>query len=142
MYKLISAKFDPETKASIATIGTDLGIFEGIVTIREDDIPYTSKFFGCELAELRAYISYAKAKVKYYSAQRTALVNFYKTMKGTREFNASAYYVKQLDRHIQEITEQKNSWRRIVAECQKTYHKLVLRRDEMNIKLLKYRKEN
>lgn len=142
MYKLISAKYDTETMASIVTIGTDLGIFEGIVTIREEDVPYASRYFGCELAELRAYINYAKAKVKYYSAQRTALVNFYKTMKDTREFNTNAYYVKQLDRHIQEVTEQKNSWNRIVHECQKAYHKLVLRRDEMNTKLLKYRKEN
>ena len=142
MYKLISAKYDTETMASIVTIGTDLGIFEGIVTIREEDVPYASRYFGCELAELRAYINYAKAKVKHYSVQRIALVNFYKTMKDTREFSSGAYYIKQLDRHIQEITEHKNSWNRIVHQCQKEYHKLILRRDETNKQLFKNRKGN
>lgn len=140
MYKLISAKYDTETMASIVTIGTDLGIFEGIVTIREEDVPYASRYFGCELAELKAYINYAKAKMKYYRAQKKALVDFFKTMKDTRTWDAEAYYVYQLDRHIQEVNDNYHRWKRIVNQCNDSYHKLVIDRDKANLLLKKFSK--
>ena len=58
------------------TIGTDMGQFSGTVVCRSEDYKNESRYFGFELAEIKAEIQYARAKRNYYEAQLKALLSF------------------------------------------------------------------
>ena len=53
----------------LVTIGTDMGEFTGCAQCEPADYDYESRYFGWELAEIKANLQYARAKRKYYIAQ-------------------------------------------------------------------------
>lgn len=64
MIKLIDSEFDAEMGYSSATIQTKIGKFMGHAFIHPQDQEIQSRFFGCDLAEMRAYILYYKELLK------------------------------------------------------------------------------
>ena len=67
--KILYSNYDNNTGVSTVTIQTKYGIFTGTAKIHPDDKNYSSSFFGCELAELRAGIKNLKAKLKKVNYQ-------------------------------------------------------------------------
>lgn len=115
-------------------IGTDLGQFSGTVTCREEDYDHESKFFGFELAELKAEIEYARAKKKKYLTELKALRIFGRDMAQTRTYDANAFWVKQLHSRTAELEGKVKDWTQHVKWLQAAYYARILERDALNKK--------
>lgn len=129
-YTLISAKTDKDSGVSIVRIGTDLGEFEGAAKCCPEDAEHFSNYFGCRIAELRAGVKYAKAKVKYYRARLDALESYNGTMCATRNWNDQDYYAKKLLQHIQNTEDQIAAWKNICKRRQERIEKVIAERDK------------
>ena len=92
------------------TIGTDMGQFSGSVECRPEDYNHESRFFGFELAELKAEIEYTRAKKKFYDAQIAALTRFWEEMKGTRTYDLDAFWVKKMRERLKDLEADRNFW--------------------------------
>lgn len=134
-YTFITAKADKDSGVSIVRIGTDLGEFEGIAECLIEDMDYFSNYFGCRIAELRALVKYAKAKVKYYKAQLGALRNFKNTMQDTRNWSPNDFYWKKLEQHIAETQQQILHWMKIRDSRQDAIRAAIKERDVYNEKM-------
>ena len=113
-------------------IGTDMGQFSGTVICREEDYDHESKFFGFELAELKAEIEYAKAKKRFYDAQKQALSAFWIKMADTRTYNMDAFWVKKIRENIDALAEQKKYWTNRAAQLRNAYHIKIVTFDMLN----------
>lgn len=76
--KILYSNYNTNTGVSTVTIQTKYGIFTGTAKIHPYDKDYSSSFFGCELAELRAGIKSLKAKLKKINYQLEAIEVCYK----------------------------------------------------------------
>ena len=81
--KILYSNYNTNTGVSTATIQTKYGIFTGTAKIHPNDKDYSSSFFGCELAELRAGIKSLKAKLKKINYQLEAIETCYKISSAT-----------------------------------------------------------
>ena len=127
-YTLISAKADKDSGVSIVRIGTDLGEFEGVAECCAEDAKHFSNYFGCRVAELRAGVKYAKAKIKYYRARLDALESYEGTMCATRNWNDQDYYVKNTEDQIA-------LWKNIYERHQERIKKMIAERDRYILKI-------
>ena len=112
-------------------IGTDMGQFSGTVICREEDYDHESKFFGFELAELKAEIEYARAKKRFYSAQQKALQEFWRDMSSTRTYDIDAFWVKKMRERLDIIDEKRIYWTTRVAHLRNVYHVRVVTFDTL-----------
>ena len=71
--KILYSNYNTSTGVSTVTIQTKYGTFTGTAKVHPDDKDYSSSFFGCELAELRAGIKSLKAKLKKVNYQLEAI---------------------------------------------------------------------
>lgn len=55
-YKLKYGKYDPKTKVSKVVITHKYGTFEAIAKVAKEDEGHESRYFGCEIAEIKAAI--------------------------------------------------------------------------------------
>ena len=134
-YTLIFAKADKDSGVSIVKIGTDLGEFEGVAECCAEDAKHFSNYFGCRIAELRAGVKYAKAKIKYYRARLDALESYEGTMCATRNWNDQDYYVKKLFQHIKNTEDQITLWKNIYERRQERIKKMIVERDRYILKM-------
>lgn len=115
-------------------IGTDIGQFSGTVECRAEDWDRESKFFGFELAEIKANIKYAKAKARHYEALWNELMNFWKVMSDTRTYDENAFWVKKIARRIDDYADKARTWRHLVQDMKNTYHLKIQLFDAQNRK--------
>ena len=113
-------KLDPHTY--LVTIGTDMGQFTGAVECREEDWDHESRYFGFELAEIKAEIEYARAKRKYYDAELSALTEFWRDMTTTRSYDVDAFWVKKMRARVDDINAKKQFWTDKVQYLKDSYH--------------------
>lgn len=113
-------KLDPHTY--LVTIGTDIGQFTGAVECREEDWGYESKYFGFELAEIKAEIKYARAKKRYYSAELRALTEFWRDMTTTRNYDQDAFWVKKIRARVDDTESKRRFWADRVKYLKECYH--------------------
>lgn len=113
-------KLDPHTY--LVTIGTDMGQFTGAVECREEDWNHESRYFGFELAEIKAEIKYARAKRKYYDAELSALTEFWRDMTTTRSYDVDAFWVKKMHARVDDINAKKQFWTDKVRYLKDSYH--------------------
>ena len=116
------------------TIGTDMGQFSGTVECKPADYENESKFFGFELAELKAEIAYAREKRKYYEAQQRALAEFWIRMAETRCYDMEAFWVKKMREQVDILDDKREFWTTRVEQLKKAYHIKVLTFDSLNKK--------
>lgn len=121
-YTLISAIRDKNNHTYTVTIGTDIGQFTGEVFCRPEDWERESRYFGLELAELKANILYARAKKNHYAAQIKALNEFYNNMRTTRTYNANAFWVKKLQEQIDDLVLTLKWWKNRIQYLKEAYH--------------------
>lgn len=122
-------KLDPHTY--LVTIGTDIGQFTGAVECREEDWDYESKYFGFELAEIKAEIEYARAKKKYYDAELRALAEFWSDMMTTRNYDQNAFWVKKIRAKVDDMQSKRRFWADRVKYLKECYHLKVTTFDSL-----------
>lgn len=115
-------------------IGTDMGQFSGSVECREEDFDHESKYFGFELAEIKAEIKYARAKAKYYDALWQELANFWRAMSQTRTYDSNAFWVKKIAQRVNEYDDKAREWKELARHMKETYHAKIQTFDELNSK--------
>lgn len=104
------------------TIGTDIGQFSGTAVCRPEDYTNESRYFGFELAEIKAEIQYARAKRNYYEAQLKALTQFWGDMSTTRTYDIDAFWVKKMRAKIEDIKNTKEFWDDRIKYLKECYH--------------------
>lgn len=126
--KLISAKFDEETGISTASINTDYGIFTGMSKLHEEDRRISSKFAGCQYAEMRAVIKYMKKRIEVVTNQINGLENYQKILKGKAAYDHNSMETRALRKHIYILKKEKADWQsRINSLSQKLYTQMMTR---------------
>ena len=123
-------------------IGTDMGQFSGSVECREEDFDHESRYFGYELAEIKALIKYARAKAKHYNALWQELVNFWKEMSQTRTYDEDAFWVKKIAQRIDEYDDKAREWKELARNMKENYHVKIQIFDAQNKKAIKIDKVN
>jgi hypothetical protein len=127
--KLVSAEYNEETGESKSVINTPLGTFTGVSKIHPEDRDFSSKFFGCRIAELRASRQYCLALARDYRAKVKALEDFFCQMMNTRAFDSNAYYVRQLEKTRNEYKEKAAHWKTQAARIKEVIREDIVARD-------------
>lgn len=135
-HTLIEALHDVDQHAYTVTIGTDMGQFSGSVECRPEDYNHESRYFGFELAEIKAEIEYARAKKKFYAAQIDALRRFWTDMSGTRTYDIDAFWVKKIRTRLGELEVEYMFWSNRACYLKDAYHTKIVSFDTLN----KYRR--
>ena len=133
-------KLDPHTY--LVTIGTDMGQFTGAVECRKEDWDYESKYFGFELAEIKAEIEYARAKKRYYDAELRALTEFWRDMMTTRNYDQNAFWVKKIRTRVNDMESKKRFWTDRVKYLKECYHLKVTTFDSLKSTKDRYKEYN
>lgn len=105
-WNVITSYYNKETGVSYVTIATDLGIFDGIAHLHEEDKDIASIFQGCRYAEGRACLKYLNLKLKLLESKIEGLSNFYNNCKQMRCFNENNKQTKLLKREIEKYLKQ------------------------------------
>lgn len=126
----------------LVTIGTDIGEFTGAVECREEDYKYESSYFGYELAEIKAEISYAKAKRKYYGIQSKALNEFWGNMTKTRTYSMDDFWVKKIALMIEDLNCKRKFWTDRIKYLQEAYHLKITTFDSFKSTLYKFKEKD
>ena len=113
-------------------IGTDMGQFSGTAVCRPEDYDHESKYFGFELAELKAEIEYARAKKKFYGAQQKALQEFWRDMSSTRTYDIDAFWVKKMREKVNIIDKKRAYWTTREKQLKDAYHIKIVTFDTLN----------
>lgn len=93
-YTLAKADYNKDTKISTVVIKTDIGEFMGESKCHDEDLPFESQYFGCQIAEWKAIRKYCKAKRQIIAKQMEALLRFKSRMCETKGYNGSEFWTK------------------------------------------------
>lgn len=132
--KLIFSEHDKNNHISTVVINTDLGEFTGIVLCQPCDYKHESRYFGCQLAELKAVMQYASAKRAAAANQLKGLDKYYKMMANTRNFCADDYWVRKLKDALCAAANDVQYWKDYRKSLKQTYASLIVSRDKHNTK--------
>lgn len=141
-HTLISYERDRDAHTYQATIGTDMGQFTAEVYCRKEDWDHESRYFGYELAEIKAEIQYARAKRNYYDAQLKALTQFWRDMSTTRTYNQDAFWVKKMRIKVDDINHKRNYWADRINYLKECYHLKITTFDSLNAKRNRCKEHN
>ena len=133
-HTLISYKRDKDAHTYQATIGTDMGQFTAEVYCRKEDWGHESRYFGYELAEIKAEIQYARAKRNYYDAQLKALTQFWRDMSTTRTYDQDAFWVKKMREKVSKIEIERQHWVEVIKDLKRAYYMKITTFDSLNAK--------
>ena len=128
-YTLTHAEFNEDTGVSVVIISTKYGHFKGEVQMQESE-QYPSKFFGCELGEIKALKKAEKARLKELRAQLNALQSYFCDMINTRTFDGYSFQMLKLGEKIVELRNQIDACKSEIQMLSEHYHNLIIQRDE------------
>lgn len=97
------ANFDIDSGISTVTIDSKYGTFSGTCRCHDSDMPKASRFFGCKIAELRAYKKAMKSQLHDYKVEYKVMRSFVDTLSQMRNFDpksAGYYHAKKSMRII------------------------------------------
>lgn len=138
-HTLIETLHDADQHAYVVTIGTDMGQFTGAVQCREEDYGNESRYFGFELAEIKAEIEYARAQRNHWDARAKALSEFWKDMSQTRTYDIDAFWVKKMRVTLDNAMHKKTYWADQVEALQVAYYEKIKGFDLANSKRKSFR---
>lgn len=133
-HTLIKTLCDSNKHSYLITIGTDMGQFTGEVYCQMQDWDHESKYFGFELAEIKAEIEYAKAKRNHYEAQLKALTEFWRNMAQTRTYDIDAFWVKKMREKVSKIEIERQHWVEVIKDLKRAYYMKITTFDSLNAK--------
>ena len=129
-YQLKYANFNEETGRSMVTIQTPLGEFTASSQCLEEDKDYISSFFGCEIAEYKAFIKYGNRQIAEQRKIVAALKRLYTDMTKTHKFNehsAEAIFVrKRIELEEKELDDKVSH----LAAIEHNVYCIIAKRDE------------
>lgn len=105
MIKLIDAHFNKEDMYSEATIQTEYGKYCGYAFVHPEDEDKVSSFLGCEIAESRAIISYAKDKIKRLNIEINVLQELKDYPKANKKLKEKLDFKTMLQKNIMALEE-------------------------------------
>ena len=108
--RLLSSDFNKETGISSATIGTDYGIFTASVKLHEEDLHISSRYAGCEYAEMKATIKYMKKRIEVINNQLKGLENYQKQLIKRNDYNSNSIENKILNIQMNNLKQEKADW--------------------------------
>ena len=74
--------------------------FLGKCKLHEEDYDRATRFFGYEIAELRAYVNYYKYNLQRVKLIQKGITDFYNKFKNNKCFNSKGYIEKKLKKEI------------------------------------------
>lgn len=131
---LIDSNFERDTCISTAIISTPIGIFSASTTLKPEDIEYPSSFFGCEIAELKAYKKYIKRLLSDNKLKSKFVLSLYNSCP---VYEKGTYLIKEYAKIQKEIEELKD----LYESVGKTISKKCSERD-VYLQEIKKRKEH
>ena len=131
MFKIKSSNYDEVSGVSIVTILTELGEFTGVARLHEDDKENASSFFGCEIAEIRAYIQYSKKQQFIALHKYKAFKDMYKNLSQMKEFNKDSVEARKIRRKMHELSEEWNTWKKNAKSLEEGIYVKCLQREKM-----------
>lgn len=138
-HKLIETLHDADQHTYVVTIGTDMGQFAGAVQCRKEDYGNESRYFGFELAEIKAEIDYARAQRNYWNARAKALSEFWKDMSQTRTYDIDAFWVKKMRITLDNAMHKRTYWADQVKTLKAAYYEKIKGFDLANSKRKSFR---
>ena len=119
-YHIANAEYNKDTGFSLIEISTPIGSFFGDARLNPEDreAGCDSRFFGCQLAELRATIKYYKALVRIEKEVYKREINFLNTLRQAKEYNDAAFYAKRLKKKCRITENEKNNLSRDLKALQ------------------------
>ncbi len=128
----IESHFDRENGLSVVHLYTPEGVFSGAACCAAEDMEYISSYFGCELAELRAWIHYYKFLIRIAHSKVEVCRHLYKTT--PRDVKSSGMIKEELEK-----------WRTTVKDLKESIHdmneeitNLIKQRDEFIDRVYKH----
>lgn len=128
-YKLKYAHYDEETGVSTVEISTRYGNFSATVHMLADE-KYPSKYFGCELAEIKALKKAEKMRLRELRAELKGLQDFFAEMMDTRNFNGYSFPMLKLGEKMVKLRQDIDVCKHNINQLSSNYHKLILSRDK------------
>lgn len=105
-------EFDPETHETINTIQTDLGTFVSKANVQKKDEKMKSSFMGADVAVLKNYSKYMKAKARMVEHQIDALKKVLETCDKRQAISADNEVIKIIDNKIRAYESLKKKYRK------------------------------
>ena len=134
-HTLIETLHDEVQHAYVVTIGTDIGQFTGAVQCKEEDYDNESRYFGFELAEMKAEIEYCRAQRRYWNARLKALTQFWREMSATRTYNQDAFWVKKMRIAVNDASDESLYWADSIKALKSLYYEKIKNFDAANANL-------
>lgn len=139
-YTLTRAEFNEATGVSTVVISTRYGHFKGEVQMQESE-QYPSKYFGCELAEIKALKKAEKARLRELRAQLDALQSYFCDMMNTRTFDGYSFQMLKLGERMVELRRNIDVTKHNIKTLSDNYHSLIVQRDAKLAEFYSDRKE-
>ena len=105
-------EFDPETHETINTIQTDLGTFVSKANVQKKDEKMKSSFIGADVAVLKNYSKYMKAKARMVEHQLDALKKVLETCNKKQVISADNEVIEIIDNKIRAYESLKKKYRK------------------------------
>lgn len=105
-------EFDPETHETINTIQTDLGTFVSKANVQKKDEKMKSSFIGADIAVLKNYSKYMKAKARMVEHQLDALKKVLETCNKRQVISADNEVIEIIDNKIRAYESLKKKYRK------------------------------
>jgi len=128
-YKLKNSNYNEETGVSMVEISTRYGNFSATVQMRANE-EYPSKYFGCELAEIKALKKAEKMRLRELRAELKGLRDFFAEMMDTRNFNGYSFPMLKLGEKMVKLRQDIDVCKYNINQLSNNYHKLILSRDK------------
>lgn len=138
-HTLIETLHDADQHAYVVTIGTDMGQFTGAAQCHEEDYGNESRYFGFELAEIKAEIEYARAQRNHWNTRAKALAEFWKEMSQTRTYDIDAFWVKKMRIALDNAMHKRQYWVERIKFIQAAYYEKIKNFDIANAKRKQFR---
>lgn len=119
-YKIVSSEFDPETGISCVRIQTKNGEFTGYAKCAESDLDIQSSFFGCQIAETKAYIKSLKIDAKKAEAAADAFSIFHREMVTNKDYDSGSFETKRIRKEIKKLRAKEMEIRETIFNIQRT----------------------
>ena len=105
-------EFDPETHETINMIQTDLGTFVSKANVQKKDEKMKSSFMGADVAVLKNYSKYMKAKARMVEHQLDALKKVLETCNKRQVVSADNEVIEIIDNKIKAYESLKKKYRK------------------------------
>jgi hypothetical protein len=125
-YEVVYSNYEKETGISIVEIASGkYGNFTGKAKLHpEEDLDFISTYFGCQVAERRAYIKLLKAACRDYSSKISALNELECTVKNSKEYDKDNLIARKLRREKFYYSDLLKETKDIIALVEKSIPKM------------------